>query len=702
MRDKLIAIGCIFLLILAIGCKEEPTATTLRIELNKGTRTIAPNDSSMEITGYKIIPTGPDGKVGSTRYTYYSYCNLENIKPGKWTIEAYGFNSDRIDVAYGKAEIAVTEGNNTITIPVSTLVGKGSLSIVFTWDKEAIDNPNLKLFLKSQDDKSAERELAASITASEGKANLEMQDLDAGSYSLRGELYDGDTKKSGFIEAIRITNQKTTKGTIPFESGKLEDEKQNSSTIDISNNTSSPIEIKIEGVEKIVAKGTSFTATLSILSNKISSSDISASWYLNGTAIGSGLSCKIKPTEFGDYRIDVIVSTKNKGSTGSAYETFSSVATTRKGMPYNMKVVKNSEISLGSNNVIRFLPNGNAILASNDLKVLEILSIENNKVEKVKTYSFDELSIDGIVSDIATAALPANTNFTLYVITNNNPEIVALSYTKAGNALSFKAKQTNIVDEKGKKIENLGPAIGISNTSYLNAVIVGASTLNFKNTGVLFIKSNPSSNDNNFIEAMDLYEDSFGEGPINSLDYSESSEAVTAVSGTTGAVYALKRASDNSIMFNPAPVSDSSEKLDQGNHESFTRGIMGRILSHKTGIGYILTHNSLNLYEMDRSKIPFICLQNNKSFKFTSHLNKIPALKGSYDNLFYYMIDNLCKKLYVLTFENGEFLCDKEEDFVILPSNEYTRIEISRDGKNIILYDPKCETKDIVVLSVTR
>ncbi len=66
------------------------------------------------------------------------------------------------------------------------------------------------------------------------------------------------------------------------------------------------------------------------------------------------------------------------------------------------------------------------------------------------------------------------------------------------------------------------------------------------------------------------------------------------------------------------------------------------------------------------------------------------------------MIDNLCKKLYVLTFENGEFLCDKEEDFVILPSNEYTRIEISRDGKNIILYDPKCETKDIVVLSVTR
>ncbi len=516
----LLVLLCIALA-LVISCKDEPSTATLRVELNKGTRTISPNDDDMDITGYRIIPTGPDGKAGSTRYTYYSYCNLENLQFGEWNIDVYGFNSNRVDIAYGSANILVASGNNSVTIPVNQLIGEGALSLTFSWDSESVTNPSLKLFLKSQDSNSAEIELSPSITASEGKAVLERNSLTSGSYTLRGELYNGEEKVAGFIEAIRITNQKTTKGEIPFEIGKLdEDKKDGDTSINISNTTSSPIEVTIEGVEKILAKGSTFTATLSILTKNLSSSEVNANWYLDGVRIGKGLSCPISADKLGDHRIDVIVSTSDNGSTGSAYATFSTVTTTKRGMPYSFKQITDSEISLGKSNVIRFLPNGRLLVASNDKKILEILDVQSNTVEKLKSYSFAELGIEGTISDMATSGIPADTNLTLYVFTNNNTEIIALSYTKTGDALSFKVKQKDIKIESGAKREALGPAIGISNGGYFKAVVVAASTVNHKNVGVLFLDPSPTSSSTDFIKANYINDlDIFGYGTIYSLDY---------------------------------------------------------------------------------------------------------------------------------------------------------------------------------------
>lgn len=700
MRKIFALILLIAILALSFSCKNEATTTTLRVELNKGTRTIAPNDSSMEITGYRIIPTGPDGKAISTRYTYYSYCNLENIEFGKWTIEVYGFNSNRVDIAYGREEIVVSSTNNTIRVNVDKLIGKGSLSLTMTWNKDEITSPSLKLYLKSQDSTESERELLPSVTASEGRAQVEATGLAAGSYTLRGELYDNGVKISGFMEAIRISNEKTTKGTIPFEITKL-DESSGSSTIDISNTTSSPIEVAISGVEKLVSKNTKFTVTLSILTNKVQSSQVKAIWYLDGERIGTGLSCVVDSANIGNHRIDVVVSTSNNGSTGSSYATFSTVATTKRGTPYSMKLLKSSDINLGSNILIRFIPNGRLLVASNEMKTLQILSLDSGSPERIKSYTYAELSINGNIADIASAMLPADTSSTVYVVTNDDPEIVALSYTKNGDALSYKSKQVNIKDNKGTKIDTLGPAIALSNGGFLKKVIVAAATLNHKDVGILFLDGNPTSS-TNFIEMNRLSNYIYGEGKIDHLDFSESSDAVTAISGSTGIVYQLKQASSGTIAQNPTALSDSLEKIRNQDYESFTRGIMGRILSPTTGFGYVLTSNALNLYAANWTSTMFICEQTNKSYRFTAHLDKIPALAGTYDNLFYYMIDNLCKKLYILTFEDGNFICDKDNDFVTLPSTEYNKIELSRDGRYMVLYNPSCPTKDIALLTIAR
>lgn len=706
MRNKLVILGCLCLFTIGlISCSEEPTTSTLRVELDKGTRTISPSDGSMEIIGYRIVPTGPDGKEASTRYTYYSYCNLENLAYGKWKIEAYGFNSDKIDIAYGSTEVMITGGDNKTVINVHKVIGKGDLSISFTWDKTKIKDPVLNLYLKAQDNSQPEIELSSSITKSEGKASLEHPNLQAGSYTLRGELLDSDTKVAGFIEAVRISNQKTTKGTIPFEIGKLEEEKPDSggSSLDISNTTSSPVEIKIEGVEKIISRKTSFTATLSILSKNVTQGQLKADWYLDGIHIGNGLSCSISSGEIGDHRIDVIASTSSNGSTGSTFATFSTVATTKQGMPYSLRQVKDTDISLGDSNVIRFLPNGKLVVVSNDLATIEIISLDNGEIAKKNSYNFSELNIEGTVSDIAASGIASDSNLTLYVFTNNKPSIIALSYTRNGDSLSFKGKQTNIKSHTGDAIENFGPALGISNGGALKYTVVAASTLNHQEKGLLFLNPNPVSHDNNYIKANYMYgRNLFGEGPLYNIDYSETSDAITTVTGSVGIVYQPRLTGSGLISMNPTPVSDDINKVMNQDFESFTRGIMGRIFDKVEGRGYVLTNSALYIYQNAAASSTCPIVQKDKSFYFTSHMDKIPALQGSYDNLYFYMLDNLCKKLYVLEFYNGSFHCDKDNDFINLPTNKYTKIEISRDGRNIVLYNPSGSTNDIAILRITR
>ena len=706
-KNLMISVMCLIIL-LAFGCKSEPATGSLRVELDKGYRTISPTDSSMDIIGYKIVPTGPDGKQASIRYTYYSYCNLENLSLGKWKLEAYGFNKDRIDIAYGSVDAMVTNEQTSAVIKVNQLIGTGSLMLDFLWDKTNLSNPNLKLYLKSKDSTTEEKQLTPSITASEGKAVLIENELKAGSYTLRGELFDGDKKVAGFIEAIRITNKGKTEGKIQLEIGKLEGGSSSGSSgnIDIDDTTSTPLEISIAGVEKIITKDTPFTVSLQVNSKNIDLNAISAEWYLDGISIGKGLKCSISSDVLGDHRIDVIASTSDQGSTGSAYTTFTTVTTQKPGMPYSMTQVGADKISLGESIVVRFLPNGRLLIASNDKKTLQVLQVDSDGIEKINSYSYSELQIEGTITDMGATGIASDTNLCVYLCASNPTAIIALSYTKMGDTLSYMGRQENITSHKGDKIENVGPIMGMSNGGYLKATAVAVSTLNNKDKTVFLLNPNPKPTDTEYVIFNQLSTLRFlGEGPICSLDFSEKSNTLTAVTGSAGNAFEFYFSEHaQQIMVKPTPLSDDPKKIDEKNYESFVRGIMGRIFDKEDDRGYVLTHDAIYVYASGRNNmnLEFPLVQKDKSFYLTNHRGKIPALLGSYDNLYFYMIDNLCRKLYVLTFENGSFECDKENDFVLLPSNEYTKIEISRDGRYVILYNQKCPTDDIVLLKISR
>ena len=695
------------LLLLITSCNESPKTGNLRVELNKGYKTITPNNSRMDIIGYRIVPTGPDGKVGSTRYTYYSYCNLENLALGKWKLEAYGFNSDRVDVAYGSTEVNITASDNTALINAHQLVGKGILKLEFTWEAGNVQDPVLKLYLKALNDNENEKELFAAITRSEGKASVTETNLNAGSYSLRGELFDGDKKVAGFMEAIRISNEETTSGVIPLEVEKLDDEnniKPPQSNVDISNTTSTPIEFVIEGVEKVVAKDKSFTAKITVSSKNINLNDIKALWYLDGVQIGSGLSCIIKPTTFGEHRIDVIASTNKQGSAGSQFATFSTVTTTKPGMPYSLSQINTSKVSLGNDNVIRFLPNGRLIIANNEMYTFQLFAIEDEGLRKLRAYSYSDLNIDGSISDVGASGTASDENLTIYAVSSDPAVIYALSYTRSGDTVAYKGEMRNIKSGKGDPLVNLGPVLGVSNGGYLRTTIVAASTMNHTNKGFLLLNPNPSSSDTDYIILNNFYvQNYYGDGPVYSIDYSEASDAVTMVTGTVGIVDAFRESSSGGISINPTPVIDDYSKIEKRNFESLNRGRMGRIFNKRDLKGYVLADDALFVYAKSNTEsrtVPLV--QNDKSFKFTSHRGKIPSLKGSFDNKYFYMLDNLCKKLYVLTFENGAFACDETNDFINIPTTQYNDMEISRDGGTIILYNRSCPSHDIAILRVSR
>ena len=62
-----------FVLILLSSCAEENQFSTLRLQLDKGTRTISPEESAMEICCYKILLTSPEGKQWGERLTTFRY-----------------------------------------------------------------------------------------------------------------------------------------------------------------------------------------------------------------------------------------------------------------------------------------------------------------------------------------------------------------------------------------------------------------------------------------------------------------------------------------------------------------------------------------------------------------------------------------------------------------------------------------------------
>ncbi|MDY5932227.1 MAG: hypothetical protein SPJ34_09405 [Candidatus Ornithospirochaeta sp.] len=387
MKRTLLAIMAI--LIMLCSCQEQTNRASLRILLEKDTRTIAPEGYPLDVTKYRITGSGPGGASFDIT-TGKTSVSLTGLVIGTWSLRAEGLNENGDIMVYGETEFQLSMNSTSTTITLSTLYGSGSLSLSFSWDPARISSPKLDLTLTSQyGSKDSITLTPTAFSASEGTASFSGSGYPSGSYVLSARLYSGEVLAAGSVEAVRIAGNKTSTGSIAFDLDKYPD---NPGSLNLVNQTGVPVSCSIEGVSDTTLVGNSVVASLASDSGDISGFQIQ--WYLDGAFIGEGISASFTPSA-GVHRIDAVASTSRLGSSGSCGKNFETVLNTAEGIPVVGGVIRTSETSLvlGAKPVIRFLPDGKVLAISNAAKLVQICSLLRNTLSIEKTYTFEELGI---------------------------------------------------------------------------------------------------------------------------------------------------------------------------------------------------------------------------------------------------------------------------------------------------------------------
>lgn len=446
MKNVLVFFLSILIIFSFLSCETERETATLRIELNKRNRTVKPEEESMEIYGYRIIAIGPDGKESNPHYTYYSYLNLDGLNVGKWKIKVFGFNSERKDLAYGEGEISLVSGKNTIAISLDELIGNGNLSLLLKWDEVVFKNVKyVHTMFKSQNGK--EITLSPS-TPKNGESSIIYENLPSGSYDLQIELRDKDDKKiTGAYESIRITSDTTTDGLIQFSSP----EELHSSEITISNNTSTPVEVMINGVESLMEANKQFSVNIKLPSNsKLTLNDLNTVWYLDGKEVGRGSSLTFEDgVPVGLHRLDVSTMTIEKGSKGSTSFVFQAASSADEGDLYQkITMESNSELYIGKKAKLGFLPDNRLLIASNQYKKVQLLNVSKSNYQILATYSYDELQISGEVQTWITSGKKDDGYYSVLFFCNKTSSCEVINCIISKNQISYNDKEDSF-DAKG-------------------------------------------------------------------------------------------------------------------------------------------------------------------------------------------------------------------------------------------------------------
>lgn len=665
----------VIVLALTVSCKEEVAFTALRLEMDKGTRTLSPSEDDMEISCFRVILTTPEGKEWGERLTYHSYCSFEDLFPGVWKISVYGQNSSRVDVAFGEIEVDLKEGENNAVVEVNELVGSGALEAKLTWYAEEVPNPSLMLFIAKQGEEEKPVE-APALDKAKGEATLFLQNLDSGSYTLRGELYNGNDLVGGFAEAIRITNGVTTGGTIAMvKTGVVE----STEAITVSDMTSLPINCSIEGVNQLVPINSKINASLSINTKNVSIDQIGVKWYIDGILSANSTEFEYIPTEKGLHRIDAVFSTATIGSTGSDTKTFMVVENVKEGMPYLATTVKSKdEFVLSESYVARFLPDGKIIVADNTELVITIIDRdENGNMDYVQT-PYSTLNItDCNVTDIVAAGSAEDTSSTIYLFCNDETKIIALNYIPRSSLLTWIRTEDKLYDQSSMNlIRYLGPAeMFRSKNGDIEYVFVSASTRNHEEVGILMLDAKATES-NSFIISNLVTTSVYVDGPIIDLKADRNSSTLTVVSSFAANVYNLYPYNDTVILELNSILYDGDNPSDK---ELFITGLSGRITDYESGNGFLLHEKGL----ITTTRIPGVetYIETSGSQCFLSSGVPVPFIEGSKDGEYYYIFDRYGKRLYMAQFEEKYgFDRNSGRDYITLDSNEYDAMELSLDG----------------------
>ena len=384
-------------IMLLAGCQEAQQTADLRILLDEsGSRILTPKDpADFKVEKYHVI-CQERGKANPIELeSIRSSFVIQDLPIGEYTIEATGRNAAGDDIVRGSTTFSLSHTNTTATVVLSELIGQGNVNISFTWDGNLITEPSVKLTLSPRDGQSVEA-VTETLAVSNNSASFTRSGLPAGSYTIVAELFDGETKVAGCVEALRIGQNSTVNGSVSFDLDELPSSVGN---ITLENQAGIPIECRIIGLENEEAVEAQREIVVSLDTSGLEESGLAIEWYLDGSFLGKGKEIRLTPQP-GSHRLDVVASTSKLGSTGSTQINFEAALLGEAGMPVLGALVSTDDgISLSADMVFDFLQDGRLLVIDNSTYTAQICSLVRNTLRVEGSQTLQQRVIDIATAD---------------------------------------------------------------------------------------------------------------------------------------------------------------------------------------------------------------------------------------------------------------------------------------------------------------
>lgn len=696
MKKQFAVLIALLISLALLSCKAGESTTSLRVNIDRGKRTISPSASQLNIQTFVIYTTGPDGKSGIQKTVYSDSTTLEGLKIGEWTIRVEGKNTEGTIIATGENKIMLSSANNLIEVSLTDLYGKGNLDLEFRWDNKRITNTKLEASMKAQGSDEVIELSDKLIKDSDYTYSLQMSSLNSGSYVMTGSLYSENTKVGGFTEAIRISNGVTTKGTISLGLDKIIN-----TEVGFSNLTSVPIECKIEGITELIPSREAINATVKITTSNITDSSLNAEWYLDGVSIGSGRTISITP-EPGDHRLDVVVSTEHNGSLGSDAITFTA-ANLFKGLPYRLNTYKGDDnLMLSGRTLVKIVPDNNKakinniMIISRDRKYLQTLLMSETgyKISQSQSLTDSSWNYKYEVNDVVFYGEPLKGTLNATLLCNG-PLIATYQYN-TGSALlnnkaivSIGAQATSV-----STITNFGYGAYLSESKYIFAHGYNPDTYTH---GVVALNAHAGESSGDWSSYVAYNLNTYPNAKLQSVPYSGGS-TLAATNGINTALTSIGRGLLHAFTYIKT-YSDGNSRtvLVMNGIEDVGGEISGLAVA---GDAYLLalvkptsSTSEIQVYKYDRAKYKL-----EKVTSFTKSGSNYKLLASTSTTGYLYTLDEENKQIVTLSF-NQATQSFSVVGAVTIPDAKYNAMDISDDGTMLVLYN-KTSADRITVLNV--
>lgn len=701
MKRVLIILFCVLSALIMQSCSDKPEGATLRVEMDKSVRTVTPERDNMEIYGYKVIAVGPDGKESAPRYTYYTYINLDSLSVGEWTIKVYGFNKDRVDICYGETTVSLIAGKNSAKVNVDQLVGKGSMSLTLKWDKVAYPKAkSVKVTLNAQDG------TEISLMPSEPSNNsvvIVKDNMDTGSYKFSAKLLDSEGNSlSGVVEAIRISNGEKTEGEIVFPSSAGE---TSNGKIEISNNTSLPVEVEINGLESLVEENKSFTLNISLpKSSPLTINDLDTTWFLDGEEVGRGSEFTFTDgVKSGVHRIDVVTQTKDKGSMGSTGKSFQAAANTSHGDPYQKYTLNDGgKWKLGSGVTMHFLPDNRLLIASNQYQSVQL--VDTNGVTPVveSEYTYSALGFDGDVADFASYGEEDDGYWNVVFLINQKLSCKAVNVMVSKNQLIATDEATGFDakggDGKADRFISIAPC--------KNTLVATIQSNDRRRMGIVLFNQNAEKG--NMVRRDNWYSTNAqlewgGTGFKNIASIPEMG-FIIVTSGERSKVYDFVTGSETISISEHMMWKDEDTFFEYYNQDRFKAEFLDArscgFLSRNGDYAFVFTPSAVHYYKREYGNFDEYTLYHTENISEDG----ISIIKMAPDTEYCYLLDNKNERLYTMRSENSVSdggLILKKGSCIDCDVKEANEIEISLSGEYLAVYN-KTNTNCINIVKTAR